>query len=50
MAQKTATQKPAATAIDGGLARQIYNDMVLIRRFEETAAEAYAREFSPMDC
>jgi pyruvate dehydrogenase E1 component alpha subunit len=43
MAQKTATQqRPAAPAIDGGLARQSYNDMVLIRRFEEKAAEAYA--------
>jgi pyruvate dehydrogenase E1 component alpha subunit len=44
MAQKTATQQkaPAAGGIDAGLARRIYNDMVLIRRFEEKAAEAYA--------
>jgi pyruvate dehydrogenase E1 component alpha subunit len=45
MAQKTATQsKPAAGSpdVDPGLARQIYSDMVLIRRFEEKAAEAYA--------
>src|SRR5438445_432239 len=44
MAQKTsAQQKGAAPAgIDAGLARALYNDMVLIRRFEEKAAEAYA--------
>jgi pyruvate dehydrogenase E1 component alpha subunit len=44
MAQKTsAQQKGAAPAgIDAGLARTLYNDMVLIRRFEEKAAEAYA--------
>jgi pyruvate dehydrogenase E1 component subunit alpha len=44
MAQKTLTQqKPAAAAeIDPALARRLYNDMVLIRRFEEKAAEAYA--------
>src|SRR2546426_7873152 len=45
MAQKTsaAQQKTAAPAgIDAGLARALYNDMVLIRRFEEKAAEAYA--------
>ncbi len=44
MAQKAlAQQKAAAPAgIDAGLARALYNDMVLIRRFEEKAAEAYA--------
>src|SRR5678815_1972947 len=43
MAQKTGTQpKPAPGAIDGDLARRLLNDMVLIRRFEEKAAEAYA--------
>jgi len=43
MAQKTGTPpKPAPGAIDGDLARRLLNDMVLIRRFEEKAAEAYA--------
>src|SRR5512137_2664083 len=44
MAQKApAQQKAVAPAgIDAGLARSLYNDMVLIRRFEEKAAEAYA--------
>jgi pyruvate dehydrogenase E1 component alpha subunit len=44
MAQKTSTQHKAGAApdIDAGLARRLYNDMVLIRRFEEKAAEAYA--------
>jgi pyruvate dehydrogenase E1 component alpha subunit len=45
MAQKTsAQQRPAAAsaAVDSGLARKLYTDMVLIRRFEEKAAEAYA--------
>jgi pyruvate dehydrogenase E1 component alpha subunit len=43
MAQKTsAQQKAPAAGIDAGLARTLYNDMVLIRRFEEKAAEAYA--------
>src|SRR5205823_15106984 len=44
MAQKTAifqTSAPAA-GIDPKLARALYADMVLIRRFEEKAAEAYA--------
>ena len=43
MAQKTsAQQKTAAPAgVDAGLARALYTDMVLIRRFEEKAAEAY---------
>jgi pyruvate dehydrogenase E1 component alpha subunit len=44
MAQKTsAPQRPApAAGIDPKLARALYTDMVLIRRFEEKAAEAYA--------
>ena len=44
MAQRAATQQKAVAAagIDAGLARRIYNDMILIRRFEEKAAEAYA--------
>jgi pyruvate dehydrogenase E1 component alpha subunit len=44
MAQKTSAQqtKAALADIDTGLARRIYKDMVLIRRFEEKAAEAYA--------
>jgi pyruvate dehydrogenase E1 component alpha subunit len=44
MAQKTSAQQKAAppAGIDAGLARTLYNDMVLIRRFEEKAAEAYA--------
>src|SRR6185436_3721158 len=43
MAQKTLTQpKTAAPAgVDAGVARALYTDMVLIRRFEEKAAEAY---------
>src|SRR4029453_4165950 len=43
MAQKTGTQPtPAPGAIDSDLARRLLNDMVLIRRFEEKAAEMYA--------
>jgi len=43
MAQKTsAPQKPATPGVDAGLARTLYGDMVLIRRFEEKAAEGYA--------
>jgi pyruvate dehydrogenase E1 component alpha subunit len=44
MAQKTSAplKSPAGTALDPGLARRLYNDMVLIRRFEEKAAEGYA--------
>src|SRR6476646_8823227 len=44
MTQKTLTQqKTAAPAgVDAGVARALYTDMVLIRRFEEKAAEAYA--------
>ena len=43
MAQKTATQnaKPGL-GIDADTARRLFRDMVLIRRFEEKAAEAYA--------
>ena len=43
MAQKTATQsaKPGL-GIDADLARRLFRDMMLIRRFEEKAAEAYA--------
>jgi pyruvate dehydrogenase E1 component alpha subunit len=43
MVQKSVAQKVAGSAgIDTGIARKIYHDMVLIRRFEEKAAEAYA--------
>jgi pyruvate dehydrogenase E1 component alpha subunit len=44
MATRTsAQQKTAAPAgIDRALAQRLYSDMVLIRRFEEKAAEAYA--------
>jgi|SRR5690242_840681 len=43
MAQKSVAQKVTGSAgIDTGIARKIYHDMVLIRRFEEKAAEAYA--------
>ena len=45
MAQRTsAPQKSAAGAaeMDPAIARRLYNDMTLIRRFEEKAAEAYA--------
>jgi pyruvate dehydrogenase E1 component alpha subunit len=43
MAQKaSATQKTAALGIDAALARTLLRGMVLIRRFEEKAAEAYA--------
>ena len=44
MAQRTSgPQKSAAAAeIDPAVARRLYNDMVLIRRFEEKAAEGYA--------
>ena len=44
MAQKRSAppMAPAVPDIDAGLARRLYNDMVLIRRFEEKAAEAYA--------
>ena len=43
MAQKTDTRKAApAPGVDAELARRLLRDMVLIRRFEEKAAEAYA--------
>ncbi len=43
MAQKSPTQKEAPSlGIDAELARRLLHDMVLIRRFEEKAAEAYA--------
>jgi pyruvate dehydrogenase E1 component subunit alpha len=43
MVQKSVAQKVASSAsVDTGIARKIYHDMVLIRRFEEKAAEAYA--------
>ena len=43
MAQKTATHAAkAGLGIDAELARRLLRDMVLIRRFEEKAAEAYA--------
>src|SRR5687768_2580952 len=43
MAQKSPTQKEAPSlGIDADLARRLLHDMVLIRRFEEKAAEAYA--------
>jgi pyruvate dehydrogenase E1 component alpha subunit len=44
MAQRTSApqQSPAAAGLDPAVARRLYNDMVLIRRFEEKAAEGYA--------
>lgn len=43
MVQKTSTQKaPPGLGIDAELAKRLLHDMVLIRRFEEKAAEAYA--------
>jgi pyruvate dehydrogenase E1 component alpha subunit len=40
---KTLTQKAApGPALDAGLAQKLLRDMILIRRFEEKAAEAYA--------
>src|SRR5712691_7153526 len=44
MAQKTSAQQKTAVpaGVDAGLARALYTDMVLIRRFEEKAAEGYA--------
>jgi pyruvate dehydrogenase E1 component alpha subunit len=43
MAQKaSATQKTMAPGLDAALARTLLRGMVLIRRFEEKAAEAYA--------
>ncbi len=42
MAQKGTAQTAASPGVDAGLARRLLADMVLIRRFEEKAAEAYA--------
>jgi pyruvate dehydrogenase E1 component alpha subunit len=43
MAQKTATQPAkAGLGIDADMAKRLFRDMVLVRRFEEKAAEAYA--------
>jgi pyruvate dehydrogenase E1 component alpha subunit len=43
MAQKTDAKKAAAsTTLDADLARRLLGDMMLIRRFEEKAAEGYA--------
>jgi pyruvate dehydrogenase E1 component alpha subunit len=44
MAQKTMTTQrtPAAPGLDAELAKRLLRDMVLIRRFEEKAAENYA--------
>src|SRR5256886_10238147 len=42
MAQKTETKKAGLPAVDTELARRLLGDMMLIRRFEEKAAEAYA--------
>jgi pyruvate dehydrogenase E1 component alpha subunit len=43
MAQKTEAKKAAASAaLDADLARRLLGEMMLIRRFEEKAAEAYA--------
>src|ERR687891_1541778 len=42
MAQRTLAQENTSAGIDAGLARRLYNGMMLIRRFEEKAAEYYA--------
>src|SRR2546429_9725818 len=42
MAQKTETKKAGLPAVDTELARRLLGDMMLIRRFEEKAAECYA--------
>ena len=42
MAKTMTTQRAAGTSLDAGLARRLLTDMLLIRRFEEKAAEAYA--------
>ncbi len=42
MAQKTEANKAGPPAVDAELARRLLADMMLIRRFEEKAAEAYA--------
>ncbi len=42
MAQKSDVKKAGGPAVDAELARRLLGDMMLIRRFEEKAAEAYA--------
>src|SRR5881628_479358 len=42
MAQKPEVKKAGPPAVDAELARRLLADMMLIRRFEEKAAEAYA--------
>src|SRR2546429_3704636 len=42
MAQKPELEEAGPPAVDGELARRLLADMMLIRRFEEKAAEAYA--------
>ena len=42
MAQRTEVRRAAADGVDTALARRLLHDMMLIRRFEEKAAEAYA--------
>ncbi len=42
MAKTMTTQGTAGTSLDAALARRLLTDMLLIRRFEEKAAEAYA--------
>src|SRR5438105_13353452 len=42
MAKTMAPQKATGPALDPGLVRKLLTDMILIRRFEEKAAEAYA--------
>src|SRR5207245_4062324 len=42
MAQKTELKKAGLAAVEAALARRLLADMMLIRRFEEKAAEAYA--------
>jgi pyruvate dehydrogenase E1 component alpha subunit len=42
MAQKTGKQAAAPPALDADLAKRLLSDMMLIRRFEEKAAEMYA--------
>src|SRR5438874_8443392 len=42
MAKTMAPQKATGPALDPGLVRKLLTDMLLIRRFEEKAAEAYA--------
>ncbi|HXH82975.1 MAG TPA: pyruvate dehydrogenase (acetyl-transferring) E1 component subunit alpha [Candidatus Tectomicrobia bacterium] len=42
MAQKAGTQKAAALGVDAAVATRLLREMMLIRRFEEKAAEAYA--------